>query len=78
MDAMKLMLDLMKSDIIASQQAAIIQLKESFLQQIQQLNETIREYTTRIVALEGKIAALQKEMKEIKTVPKPTYAQPSA
>jgi cell division septum initiation protein DivIVA len=44
-------------------------LKESFLQQILQLNETISEYTTRVVTLEEKIAALQKEMKEIKTVP---------
>jgi hypothetical protein len=43
MDAMKLMLDLMKSKIFAPQQAAIIQLKESFLQQILQLNETISE-----------------------------------
>jgi hypothetical protein len=74
MDAMRPMLDLMKSEIVTSQQAAIIQLKESFLQQILQLNETISEYTTRVVTLEEKIAALQKEMKEIKTVPKPTYA----
>jgi hypothetical protein len=51
-DAMKPMLDLMKSEIVASQQAAIIQLQESFLQQILQLNETIGEYTTRVVALE--------------------------
>jgi hypothetical protein len=34
MDTMKTMLDLMESEIVASQQAAIIQLKESFLQQI--------------------------------------------
>jgi hypothetical protein len=73
-DAMKPMLELMKSEIIASQQVAIIQLKESFLQQILQLNETISEYTTRVVTLEEKIAALQKEMEEIKTVQKPTYA----
>jgi CRISPR/Cas system CSM-associated protein Csm4 (group 5 of RAMP superfamily) len=64
----------MKSEIVASQQASIIQLKESFLQQILQLNETISEYITRVVTLEEKIAALQKEMKEIKTVPMPTYA----
>jgi hypothetical protein len=74
MDAMKPMLDLMKSEIVASQQATIVQLKESFLQQILQLNKTISEYTTRAVNLEEKMAALQKEMKEIKTVPKPTYA----
>jgi hypothetical protein len=72
-DTMKPMPDLMKSEIVASQQAAIIQFKESFLQQILQLNETISEHTTRVVILEEKIAALQKE-KKIKTVPKPTYA----
>jgi hypothetical protein len=52
MDAMKPMLDLMKSEIFSSQQAAIIQLKESFLQQILQLNNTISEYTTGVVTLE--------------------------
>jgi hypothetical protein len=62
--AMKPMLDLMKSEIVASQQAAIIL----------QLNETISEYTTGVVTLEEKTGALQKEMKEIKTVPKPAYA----
>jgi DNA replication initiation complex subunit (GINS family) len=73
MNAMKPMLDLLKSSIVASQQAAVIQLNGSFLQQILQLNETISEYTTRVITLEEKIAASQKEMKEIKAVPKPTY-----
>jgi TolA-binding protein len=74
-DAMKPMLDLMKSEIVASQQVAIVQLKGSFLQQILQLNEIISEHTTRVVTLEEKIAALQKELKEIKTVQKLTYCK---
>jgi hypothetical protein len=60
MDAMKPMLDLMKSEIVASQQAAIIQLKESFLQQILQLNETISEYTTRVCNFRGKDCRIAK------------------
>jgi uncharacterized coiled-coil protein SlyX len=82
-DVVQPVLDLMKSEIVASQMATAVQLKESFLRQILQLNETISEYTTRVATLEEKLAALQKEMKETKmaskptnatTVPKPTYA----
>jgi hypothetical protein len=69
MDAMKPMLDLITSEIVASQQASIIQLKESFLQQILQLNETTSEYTTRVVTLEEKIASLQKEIKRSRNPP---------
>jgi hypothetical protein len=43
METMKPMLELIKAKIIASQQAVIIQLKESFHQQILQLNQTISE-----------------------------------
>jgi hypothetical protein len=52
------MLDLIKSEIIALQLATIVQLKESFLQQILQLNETISKFTTRVVTLEEKLATL--------------------
>jgi hypothetical protein len=51
-DVVQPVVDVMKSEIIASQMATAVQLKEGFLRQILQLNETISKYTTRVATLE--------------------------